>query len=84
MPNIIVERNFDPPLTMEELQDMDERIKRCLNIYKVRWIRSFLATDRRRMICEYEAADTASVRNLQREADARFDHVWPGDVLGEQ
>lgn len=83
MANIVVERSFDPPLTMEEIQDMDARIKRCLEIYRVRWIRSFLANDRRRMICEYEAPDTASVKSVQREAEARFDRVWPADVLGE-
>jgi hypothetical protein len=34
------------------------------------------------MICEYEAADAASVKAVQREAEARFDRVWPADVLG--
>jgi hypothetical protein len=33
--------------------------------------------------CEYEAADVASVRNVQREANARFERVWAADVLGD-
>jgi coenzyme F420-reducing hydrogenase delta subunit len=33
------------------------------------------------MICEYEAADAASVRNVQHEASARVERVWPADVL---
>ena len=34
------------------------------------------------MICEYEAADVASVRNVQREAAAKFDRAWAADMLG--
>ena len=33
------------------------------------------------MICEYDAADVASVRNVQREAEAKFDRAWAADVL---
>jgi hypothetical protein len=84
MPNFIVERSFDPPLTMEELKATEARLARCLELYRVRWIRSFLADDRRRMVCEYEAADAASVRNVQREAEFKFDRVWPTDVIGVQ
>ena len=29
-------------------------------------------------------ADAASVRNVQREADARFERIWAADVLGDQ
>lgn len=35
------------------------------------------------MICEYEAADIASVRNVQHEAEASFERAWAADVLGE-
>ncbi len=83
MPRIIVERTFEPPMTEAELRDVDGRIANCLDLYHVRYIRSFWSADRRRMICEYEAADTASVRNLQREAEAKFDRAWAADVLGE-
>jgi hypothetical protein len=36
------------------------------------------------MICEYEAADTGSVRKVQHEAKAKFDRVWTADVLGQE
>jgi hypothetical protein len=83
MPRVIVERTFDPPMTEEELRAVEERMAPCLVLNNVRWIRSSWSGDRRRMICEYEAADTASVRNVQYEAEARFDHAWVADVLGE-
>jgi hypothetical protein len=81
MPHIIVERTFDTPLTQEELTATEARMAPCLDLYNVRWIRSYWSADRRRMICEYDAADVASVRNVQREAEAKFDRAWTADVL---
>jgi hypothetical protein len=81
MPRIIVERSFQTPLTQEELDAVERRMAPCLDLYNVRWIRSYWSADRHRMICEYEAADVASVRNVQREAEARFDRAWAADVL---
>jgi hypothetical protein len=83
MPRIIVERSFDKPFTDEELKAVEGRMAQCLDIYRVRWVRSFWSADRRRMICEYDAPDAASVKSVQREAEARFDRIWPADVLGE-
>ena len=83
MRRIVVERSFEPPLTEEELRAIEGRMASCLDLYQVRWIRSFWSSDRRRMICEYEAPDVASVRNVQREADAKFDRAWAAELLGE-
>jgi hypothetical protein len=83
MPRIIVERSFETPLTQADLDAVEARMAPCRNLYNVRWIRTFWSADRLRMICEYEAADVASVRNVQREANARFERVWAADVLGE-
>jgi hypothetical protein len=83
MPRIMVERSFDPPLTEEALRAVEQRMAPCLDVYGVRWIRSYWSTDRRRMICEYEAADAASVRKVQREAEAGFEKIWTAEVLGE-
>jgi hypothetical protein len=33
------------------------------------------------MFCEYDAPDVASVRHVQREADARFERAWATDIL---
>lgn len=84
MPRVIVERNFETPFTQEELSAVEARMGPCLDLYSVRWIRSYWSTDRLRMVCEYDAADVASVRNVQREANAKFDRAWAADVLGEQ
>lgn len=83
MPRVIVERSFEAPFTQEDLDAVEARMAPCLDLYNVRWIRSYWSADRLRMICEYEAADLASVRNVQREAGARFERAWAADVLGE-
>ena len=84
MPRIIVERTFEKPLTQEELKATEGRMAPCLDLYRVRWIRSYWSAERRRMICEYDAPDAASVKSVQREAEAKFDRIWTADVLGEQ
>jgi hypothetical protein len=83
MPRVIVERNFETPFTQEELSEVEARMGPCLDLYNVRWIRSYWSADRLRMVCEYDAADVASVRNVQREANAKFDRAWAAYVLGE-
>ena len=50
MPNIIVERTFEAPLTEADWREVEARMKPCLSIYGVRWIRSFWSVDRQRMI----------------------------------
>jgi hypothetical protein len=49
----------------------------------VRCIRSRLSADRRRMVCEFEAADAQTVREVQSVAKMPFERVWPADVIGE-
>jgi hypothetical protein len=83
MTRIIVERTFEAPLTKDELHAVEARMAPCLGLYGVRWIRSRLSSDRKRMICEYEAADVASVRNVQQESQASFDRMWAAEVMGE-
>ena len=83
MTQIIVERTFEAPLTVDELHAVETRMAPCLNLYGVRWIRSRLSSDRKRMICEYEAADVASVRNVQQESRASFVRMWAAEVMGE-
>jgi uncharacterized protein DUF4242 len=81
MTRIIVERTFAVPLTQDDLHAVEMRMKPCLDLYNVRWVRSYWSGDHRRMICEYEAADVASVRNVQHEAEAHFDNAWAAEVL---
>jgi hypothetical protein len=83
MPRVIVERHFPAPVTEAEVMAVKARQDDCLDNYNVTWVRSRLSTDRLHMVCEYDAADTESVRKVQREARAKVDRIWPADVFGE-
>jgi hypothetical protein len=75
---VIVERSFDTPPGDAEIEAVAARQVPCLEVHGVTWKRSILSADRRRMFCEYTAADVESVRRVQREAQAPFDRVWAG------
>ncbi len=81
MHRFIVERSFAPPISDSELEAVVERMTPCLALHDVRWVRSYLSSDRQRMVCEYEARDAESVRKVQHEAGARFDRVWDGQLI---
>ena len=53
----------------------------CLEQYGVTWMRSYFSSDRRRMICHYEAPDAEAVRASNRAAGALFEQVWSAEGL---
>ena len=81
MSRIVVERSFDSPPSDADIATVADRERPCLQVYGITWRRSLLSEDRRRMVCEYEAADAESVRRAQREAEAQFDHIWSANVI---
>jgi hypothetical protein len=76
VPNVIVERSFKEPVTFAEIQSTEEAAAGCLQVHRVRFARTFLSLDRRRMVCLYQAPDAESVRIAQREAALPLDNVW--------
>ena len=73
---LMVEQTFDPPLTDEEHDRAAKLLDPCLEQHGARWMRSYLAADRRRMVCEFEAADAETVRASYRTAGVAFERVW--------
>lgn len=78
---IVVERSFDTPHTEADMMLVRDRMQPCLAAYQVSWKRTVVSTDRMRVVCEYEAADTETVRRIQHEAGAGFDRIWIGEVI---
>lgn len=78
---IIVERSFDTPQSDADMKLVADRERPCLAAYQATWRRSVLSADRKRMLCEYEAADAETMRRIQREAGAQFDRVWVGEII---
>jgi uncharacterized protein DUF4242 len=81
MPHVLVERRFDTALTDAEYEATRARLRPCRELHDVKWVRTYLSHDRRRMICEYEARDAETVRNVFREARTPFEVVWTVDVV---
>jgi hypothetical protein len=83
MPLIIIETSFDPPVTDEEFDAIAARVTPCLDEREASWVTSYMATDRRRRICVFEAKDAESVREAYRLSGVKFDRVWAADQIAE-
>lgn len=81
MVHVIVERVFDPPLTEAEQVARSGRLLPCLETARIRWVRSFVSSDRRHGVCEFEAADAESVRVAHHTANVPFRRLWSGDLF---
>ena len=81
MTHLIVEQTFETPLTDEAHARIGQRLDQCLEAYDARWMRSYLSTDRRRMVCEFEAPDAEAVRSSYRSAGLAFDRVWTAELF---
>jgi len=81
MPYLVVEYHFDPPLTDQALRSAFDALKPCLEMRGIRRLRSWLADDRRSMICEYQAADAQTVREAYHSANVGFAKVWPAQLF---
>jgi hypothetical protein len=74
--NVLVERSFATPVTVNEIQALEDAGAGCLQSYQVNFLRTFASLDGRRMLCLYQAPDAESVRLAQRRAGLPVDRVW--------
>jgi len=81
MPKIVVERQFEEPVAVEELQRLENESQWCLDLYNVTFLRTYVASDMKRMICVYEAPDAEAVRSANRQAGLPFEAVWSADIF---
>jgi len=79
--NVLVERRFDNPVTLQEIQAIEDAGIWCLETRDVRFVRTFFSTDQKRMLCLYQAPDAESVRLAQRMARVPFDDAWAFQIL---
>jgi hypothetical protein len=80
MEQVIVERSFNGAAEFDALQW--DKISWCLDQHRIRVLRSYLSSDKRRMICVYEAPDAESVRIANRQGELPFDRVWTATLYG--
>jgi hypothetical protein len=77
---VVVETEFNPPLTDEEHARIGKRLDHCAELRSARWMRSYLSADRTRMVCEFEAPDAESIRDAYRNADVAFLRAWSAEL----
>lgn len=81
--NVVVERRFAAPTTLEAIQAIEDAGAGCLEMRSVEFVCTLFSNDKTRMICLYRAPDAESVRQAQREAGMPFEAVWAFDVLSQ-
>ncbi len=80
----VVENTFDQPLT-DELHDASgKRLDSCLEAHGAKWLRSYLSSDRLRMVCHFEAPDAEAVRASYRTAQVKFEKIWVATLYTRQ
>jgi hypothetical protein len=82
--HFILDQSFTVPLTDDEHNRVAQRLDPCLDARGARWLRSYLSTDRLRMVCEFEAPDAEAVRQSYRTAGVNFERVWSAEVYARE
>lgn len=83
-PNAALLKVFEgtyPPLSEADLDEASNKILSCYTERGIEWIQTYLSLDRTRMICELNAPDAESVREIQHRMRIPFDCVWPAHIL---
>lgn len=73
---VVVERQFVQPVEFAALQQIEDRGAWCLARHRVRFLRTYFARNRLRMLCVYAAPDAESVRDAQRQTSMPFEKAW--------
>ena len=81
MPTVIVTRCFDESVALDDIQAIEDASIACLEIRDVTFVKTLFSTDRKRMMCLYQAPDAEAVRDAQREAGMPVDQVWACQVM---
>lgn len=79
--NVLVERSFQEPVSVETIKRAADAAARCRDAHGITYLRTCRSTDGKRMFCLYRAPDAESVRRVQRETKLPFDRVWPCNVI---
>jgi hypothetical protein len=79
---VLVERAFAEPVEFDDVQALEDQGRWCLDQHHVRFLGTFFAKDRSRMICLYAAPDAEAVRLTNQRLQLPFERVWAACVFG--
>lgn len=78
---IVVEHEFDRPMTVADMHSADQAVAWCLKAYSIQPLLHYLARDGSRSICVFEAPDAEAVRSAMRKAAITSQRrVWKATV----
>jgi len=72
---IVLEREFEEPLTAEDVRRLATGT-RCLELYRVKPVCSYLMPGGRRMVCIFEAPDAEALRSVGRANQFQPCSIW--------
>lgn len=78
MSDVIYARPLDPPTSPSEFMEFAKGASGCLDLYRVQWKKSFLASNGARVLCWYRAPDAESARMALRQLGSDLNGVWSG------
>jgi len=79
--NVLVERNFAEPVTLDSIQSTVTNSKSSSERHGVTHLRTLIARDGKRALCVYRGANIESVRSAQTDAQLPFTQVWAFDTI---
>jgi hypothetical protein len=80
MPELFLERTFDPPIARPDVLAMAETGRSCFGLHRVRWHESLLAAGGHKLVCHFSAQDAESVRLALRAVGTPEGRLWTGTV----
>jgi hypothetical protein len=79
--NVVVTRSWSEPVQLVDIQAIEDAGAWCLEAHHVQFVRTFFASDRKRMACHYRAPDAESVRLAQLAAGMPVERIWAFEAL---
>jgi len=80
MPRFLIERNFTDQLELSK--EGNDKIERINDEEGIKWIFSFLSSDKRKTYCLYEAPSAEAIRKAASRANIPADVITQVDEIG--
>lgn len=73
---VIVQREFDAPREVAELQAIEDENAWCLETNNVTFSHTYVSADGKTMLCVYQAPDAEAVRRVQDQAKMPYSRIY--------
>ncbi|MEM9904198.1 MAG: DUF4242 domain-containing protein [Cyanobacteria bacterium P01_D01_bin.44] len=77
----VFEHTYPQGLTWDQWDEANRRVLPCHDKRGVEWVRSYISSDRTRIICELTAPDAEVIRETYRRFNIPYDRGWSALVI---